>query len=288
MCPDSYGPSSVGRQQCFGSSLRNYCAASAPYQIPTASDAYDPLNMNYSIYGSDIDLTSDYSIGGGYGYAPGGYIGGGYGYNPDMMYEQMDKWTDYMYDRNAKYIEKGRANDMRVNGPLEAAQYAADAVREKIVKDDQPQIKIAFEKYKAALVKLYPEYAKLDDKVLSAKAMELYKERNGIGFKDDIRANSSNIFMQKFLHGATFGLCFKGSAEETISDITGNPMSNEDRLKSAVGTTAGGLASITAGFQLFKHSGKIWSLAAKNPICTLIVAGAAALGIFNYTSGSKS
>ncbi len=290
MCPNNFGTDCVGRQplQYTPAWSRNYCATYAPNQFTAASASYDPLNFNYSIYGNDIDLTSDYSFTGG-GYGPMGAYGGygGYTYDPDMMYQQMDKWTDYMFDRNVKYTEKSRANDMRINGPLEAAQYAADALREKIIKDDQPQVAVAFNKYKAALVKLYPEYANLDDKALSAKAMELYKQRNGIGLKDDIRANSPNIFMQKFLNGATFGLAFRGSAEQTISEISGNPISHDDKIKGAIGTTAGVAASATVGFQVLKHSPKILNVAVRNPIASLILVGASVLGISSFF-GSKS
>lgn len=266
-----------------------YNATYAPYFPTTSSAAYDPMSMYGSVYGNaDIDLTSDCSVGVG-GYAPGGFGGGydagmtgTYGYNPDSMYQQMDKWTDYMYDRNVKYTEKGRANDLRINGPLDAAQYAADALKEKIEKDDQPQIQLAFEKYKAAIRNLYPEYANLDDKALTAKAMELYKQRNNIGIKDDIRDKSNNIFVQKFLHGATFGMGWSGSGEETIEKLTGNPMSREDKIKGALGTTAGAAASITAGFQIAKHWKPIAKVAAKNPITAVLLAAAAAVGIYSY------
>lgn len=266
-----------------------YNATYAPYFPTTSSAAYDPMSMYGSVYGNaDIDLTSDCSVGVG-GYTPGGFGGGydagmtgAYGYNPDSMYQQMDKWTDYMYDRNVKYTEKGRANDLRINGPLDAAQYAADALKEKIEKDDQPQIQLAFEKYKAAIRNLYPEYANLDDKALTAKAMELYKQRNNIGIKDDIRDKSNNIFVQKFLNGATFGMGWNGSGEETIEKITGNPMSREDKIKGALGTTAGAAASITAGFQIAKHWKPIAKVAAKNPITAVLLAAAAAVGIYSY------
>lgn len=294
MCPDFYGTQSVCPQ--FGSynGIRNYCAATAPLLPNVSCMGYDPLSMDYSVYGSDIDLASDYTAGcwgygGGYGggYAPmpaagGEYTPGPYGYNPNAMYEQMDKWTDYMLDRNVRYTEKTRANDMRINGPLDATQYAADALREKIVKDAQPQVVQAFENYKQTLRKVYPEYANLDDKALSAKAMELYKQRNNVSLKDDIRANSKDIFAQKFLNGATFGLLFKGSAEETISDITGNPITHEDKVKGSIGTVAGAAVSLTAAFQALKHSGSILKVAARNPIGTLILGAAAALGIYSY------
>ncbi len=260
-----------------------YCAAYAPYfPTTTSSAAYDPMNFNSSIYGSDIDLTTDYTAGvGSYGY--GGYASGGaYGYNPDAMYQQMDKWTDYMYDRNVKYTEKGRANELRINGPLQSAQYAADALKEKIEKDDQPQIQVAFENFKNSLKKLYPELAALDDKTLTAKAMDLYKERNGIGVKDDIRDKSNSMFWQKFANGATFGMGWSGSGEETIEAITGNSMSREDKIKGAFGTTLGAAASITTGFHLVKKWKPITKFAVRNPITAVLAAAAAAVGIYSY------
>ncbi len=266
---------------------QTYCATYAPYFPNTSSASYDPMSMYGSVYGNaDIDLTSDYSLGtgvGSYGFGYGGDYAGAYGgYNPESMYQQMDKWTDYMYDRNVKYTEKGRANDLRINGPLDAAAYAADALKEKIEKDDQPQIQIAFEKYKTAIKNLYPEYANLDDKSLTAKAMDLYKQRHNIAVKDDIRDKSNNIFIQKFLNGATFGLGWNGSGEETIEKITGNQMSREDKIKGAVGTTAGAAASLTAGFHLVKNWKPIAKVAAKNPITALLVAAAAAVGLYSY------
>lgn len=287
MCP-GYFDTDCSMRMPMQFTPQTYCATFAPYFPNISSASYDPMSMYGSVYGNaDIDLTSDYSLGvgvGGYGFG-GGYGGAtaAYGgYNPDSMYQQMDKWTDYMYDRNVKYTEKSRANDLRINGPLDAAAYAADALKEKIEKDDQPQIQIAFEKYKQAIKNLYPEYANLDDKALTAKAMDLYKQRHNIGVKDDIRNNSNNIFLQKFLHGATFGLGYNGSGEQTIEKITGNPMSREDKIKGAVGTTAGAAASLTAGFHLVKNWKPIAKVAVKNPITALLVAAAAAVGFYTY------
>lgn len=286
MCPDYFGPDSVSRQPYFGTSLNNYCAASAPNLPLTSCVGYDPLNMNCSAFGSDIDLTSDYSYGGGYGFA-----GGGYAYNPDMMYQQMDKWTDYMYDRNAKYIEKGRANDARINTPLERAQNAADALREKVIQDEQSQIPQFFEAYKQSIKDLYPEYANLSDKELTARALEHYKQRNNnVSLKDEIRANSKNMFAQKYLHYMTLGHFGKGSAEESIEKITGNPMSRTDNIQSKVALGAAVLTGATAARYIVPNTGKILKSAAGNPVITIALALSAAAAWFmgDATGASKS
>lgn len=291
MCPDVYSPIYGVTPYGTCNDLRSYYASIIPNQPNMNCVAYDPMSMQYSVYGADIDLLANGGLGsypiysGAYGGADttGAYTGGYAGYNPETMYQQMDRWTDYMFDRNVKYTEKSRAQDMRLNGPMTAVQYAADALKEKVAKDAQPQIQEAFEKYKETLRSVYPEYANLDDKALTAKAMELYKERNQIALKDDIRNNSKDIFMQKFLNGATFGTLFKGSAEETISNITGNQMAYEDKVKGSIGTVAGAAVSLTAGFQALKHSGTIAKVACKNPIATLILAAATALGVYSFS-----
>ncbi len=281
MCPDYFGPDSVSRQPYFGTSLNNYCAASAPNLPLTSCVGYDPLNMNCSAFGSDIDLTSDYTAG------VGSYFNA-YGYNPDMMYQQMDKWTDYMYDRNAKYIEKGRANDARINTPLERAQYAADALKEKIDKNEQSQIPQFFEAYKQSIKNLYPEYAKLSDKDLTARALRHYQERTNTSLKDAIRENGSDIFTQKFLNTVTFGTFGKSSAEETIEKITGNSMSREDNVKGACGRGAGLVALATAGTLAFKNRSAIWNVARKNPWTLAVLAAGTIFGWMSYGKTSAA
>ena len=312
MCTNSFGinPISLGNP---------YYAAIIPNLATEPCVAYDPMNMNSSIYGSGFNFNYDNSISNAYNLGFGGipqyfapsaqtqapqapqatqtapnagnnasavpFAGG---YNPASMFEYMDQWTDYQLDRNVRYTEKGRANDLKINGPLQAVQYAADALKEKIEKDDQPQIAAAFEKFKETLKTVYPELADLDDNALKAKALDLYKERNGIGLKDDIRANANNIFMQKFLNGATFGLGWNGSGEETIEKVTGQPMSRQDKIIGAVGTTAGAATAITGGFHLIKHSPTIAKWALKNPFTTLMLAGAAVCGWLGFAGGSKS
>ena len=264
MCPESYGPSRVSQPYYASAS---YYASTAPNLPLSSSVGYDPMSMNGSLYyGSDIDLTSDYSVGGGYGLA-----GGAYAYNPEMFYQQMDRWTDYMYDRNVKYTEKGRSNDLRLNAPLERAQNAADALREKVVMDEQSQIPEFFEAYKKAIKNLYPQYAGLSDKELTARAMEHYKQRTGVGLKDEIRSNSRNMFLQKYIHYMTFGAFAKGSAEETIEEITGNQMSRSDNIQSKAALGAAVLTGATAARYIVPNTGKILKAAAKNPITTLAV-----------------
>ena len=286
MCPSSFGPQGIPAVNI--GDVRNFCAAVAPNQFPTSCAGYDPMSMDYSIYGTDVDLTSDYSIGGGYGFGPGGVAsaGGAYGYDPNMMYEQMDKWTDYMYDRNVRYTEKSRANDMRINGPLLATQYAADALNEKIVKDEQPQIVRAFNKFKAEMVKLYPQYANLDERSLNAKAMELYKQRYGVGLKDDIRNQGNSMVMQGFANGVTAGFGWKSSSEETIEEITGTPMSRQDKILYAAGkgfgtaTLAG--AGIIAANQACKNIKWIGKGIANNKVLAIATAIGAVVGLWNY------
>lgn len=293
MCPNSYPVDSVSYAPHVPYNAQMFCAGIAP-EMPFATCAsYDPLNMNSSIYGNGIDLASSYTTGVG-GYATGAVTGGiygdgfdggygGYAYDPESMYKMMDKWTDYMYDRNVRYTEKSRANDLRLNGPLEATQYAVDGLKEKIIKDDHPQMKLAWAKYVETLKNIYPEYANLDEKSLNAKAMELYKQRNnGVALKDDIRANGNGMFGQKFLNGLTFGLGWKGSAEDTITTITGTPMSREDQLKGTAGSIAGYGASIAgatyAGKAIIKNPGKVAKFVGKNWLGLAIVAVASAIG----------
>ena len=202
------------------------------------------------------------------------------------MFENMDKWTDYMYDRNVKYIEKGRANDMRINGKMDAARYAADALSEKITKDNQYHILEAFNKYKAAVRQMYPEYAQLSDKELSAKAMDLYQQRTGVSLKDAIRANGRSMAAQGFMNGLTCFFGYKGSAEETISEMTGAPIDREDRIKYSLGQGVGFGAFAVGTAAVAKHGvkniGNIWKGCKAGPLAAvgLVLAGAVAIGGF--------
>ena len=253
MCPSSYGPDSVSSVN----PRLNYMSQAPYYPITSSYAGYDPLSFDCSVYGNWCDLASTYGTG-GYG-VTGGYAPSGYAYNPDAMFENMDKWTDYMYDRNVKYIEKSRANQMRVNGATDAARYAADALTEKIYKNNQAHILEAFNKYKATVREIYPEYAKLSDKELSAKAMDLYQQRTGVSLKDSIRNEGNSMVTQGFLNGLTFFQAYKGSSEETISKLSGLPMDREDKVMHSIGQGAGiGVAvsgTIVAGNTLLKKIG---------------------------------
>ena len=304
MCANSYPMDSISYSQFRP---QTFCAGVAP-NMPFASCAgYDPLSLYGSIYGTGCDLASSVAFRGGYGdytsgianlgysdYAPSiasginadGFAGaytGGYAYDPESMYKMMDKWTDYMYDRNVKYTEKARANDLRLNGPVEATQYAVDSLKEKIIKDDHPQMQEAWAKYLETLKNIYPEYAELDAKSLNAKALELYKQRNNnVALKDDIRAAGHGMFTQKFLNGVTLGLGWSGSAEDTIAKISGTPMSREDELKGTAGSIAGYATSIGGttllAKQMIKNPAKVTKFVGKNWLGLAIAGVAAAIG----------
>lgn len=283
MCPSSYGPDCVS---AINPRL-NYMSQAPYYPITSSYVGYDPLSFDCSVYGDGYGLTPNY----GYGYGTGGY--GGYAYNggmysPDAMFENMDKWTDYMYDRNVKYIEKSRANQMRINGTTDAARYAADQLTEKIQKNNQNHILQAFEQYKAAVRQIYPEYANLSDKELSAKAMDLYQQRTGISLKDSIRANGNSMITQGFLNGLTCFIGYEGSAEHTISKMTGAPVDREDRIMHSIGQGAG-FATLAVGTTAvakhgFKNIGSIWKGVKAGPLAAvglLVAAGTAIFGFFN-------
>lgn len=285
MCPSSYGPDSVGAINARA----NYMAQAPYYSGISSYVGYDPLSFDYSVYGDGISLASNYELGGTGAYGPYGAYGAGgayAGYSPDAMFENMDKWTDYMYERNAKYIEKSRANDMRINGNMDAARYAADALTEKITKDNQHHILEAFEKYKAAVRQIYPEYAKLSDKELSAKAMDLYQQRTGVSLKDAIRANGSSMAAQGFKNGLTCFLGYESSAEETISKMTGNPIDREDRIMHSLGQGAGfatlAVGTATVGKQLFKNAGAIGKAAWHSPLAAIGLVAAAVVAVGSF------
>jgi len=305
--PEYLGTGSL--QHPFGGySANSYCAGIAPFQLPTACNVYDPMSMNGSLYGTDLPLTGSWSnqccqsFGATPTYTPadcgcagdtlgmaGMYPGMGMGfYSPDVMMQYQDKWTDYMMDRNARYTEKGRNYDYRLNSPVLAAQVACDNLKERTLKNDQSQIKAQFEVYKDALKTLYPEYKNLSERELNAMALRHYQERNGSTLKDDIRANSLGEFGSKFWQTATLGLVHPGSAEETLEQITGQPMSHEDKVYGTIGRVAGAGAALTVGFNVLKPSSlkAIGKFAGKNPWMTTIAIGAAIYGLASDAIGS--
>ena len=295
MCPSYYGPDSIPALN--GLTPRLHYAANAPFFGSSSIVGYDPMSLNYSVYGNaDVDLASDYSLGYGVGsyYAPGMGAGAsagypmGFNYNQDAMFEQMDKWTDFMYDRNVKYIEKSRANNMRVNGAMDAARYAADALSEKIKKNNQEHIMEAFNKYKAAVREIYPEYASLSDKELSAKAMDLYQQRTGVSLKDQIRAEGNPVVGQGFLNGLTLFQGYKGSSEETIAEMSGLPMDRGDKIWHSIGqgaglgTTVG--SAIIVGDTLLKKIGWIAKGAKSAPALAIGIVTAIGTAILGYVN----
>lgn len=309
MCAEYYGPPAI--DSLSSEQLRCHYAAIAPETRYSASNIYDPMSLNYSIYGQTPMLSNYYTTGlvppvtGGIPAYNGSYptMGGGTTptpsaetvanpatsatqFGPANMFDQMDQWTDYMYDRNVKYTEKGRSNQARLQSPYETATFAAKELQKKVVCNEHSQIPQFFENYKTAIKALYPQYSNMSDRELTAEALKHYTQTTGQDLENQIRTNSRDIFAQKYLHYMTLGMFAKGSAEETIEQITGEPMNREDKVKSKLALGAAVVTGGTIARFVIPNTGKILGTIARNPLTALVI-GAGALAAYFCGGSSK-
>ena len=91
----------------------------------------------------------------------------------------------------------------------------------------------------------YDPEGKADDATIMAKARILYQQQTRSNLLDDIKANGHSPFMQGFINTFSLGLFKQNTPDETISKITGQPVSTSSSNSKNLGKAAG-VASWTA------------------------------------------
>lgn len=208
----------------------------------------NPMSMNGSVFNSGLNnsplsgnaVTGDIATS-GMGTMPMG-MGAmmpftGMGASQESYFDYMDKNQDFMINYQLKNRQKMRNAEMNLNSPEEAVKIAAEHLNEKIKANEQQQIKEALAHYYSAVSSLYgggePEQ-------IQSRAATLYSNIYGSTITDDIRKHGNSSFYQGFLQTLTLGIADKKTAEQNISEITGQPVGRSENAKKISGNILGG------------------------------------------------
>jgi len=208
---------------------------------------FNPMLNNYLGYTGLCDTLGYDSLGmngGIFGCMPIGF-GGGYGGNYDYSqyynnyYNQMTDYLNFNSRYNLQAVQNQRYNDITINGPDAGITKQLKVLQEKILTNEQEQIQSALSAYVQAVRAKYPDAS--DDDVRNYASM-LYGQLTGHSITDDIRSYGSSSFWQGFKQVASLGIANKVTAEENISQITGQPVSRSENFGKIAGRAAGGAA----------------------------------------------
>lgn len=202
----------------------------------------------------------------------------------EAYYDQYNKYMDFMTDSQVRMQQKQRAADLRLNAPTEGVEAHASFLKDKILRNEQGQIKGAYESFVKSVQALYGDDA--DKAQVTSRANSFYKRIHGKTVVDDIREHGRDSFTQGALQSITFGLFNRKTAEETVSELTGQPVGKEERAKKVAGNIVGGAAVGGTAFAIFTPLIKGLQIAKKSHTFWGIVIGAAAGG-FAAIMGSK-
>ena len=224
------------------------------------------MSMNGSVFGTPTL--------GGYPMMPT-FTGGTRGSYEDY-YKNYEKYQDFMIDSQVRQQQKMRNADLRLNSPQEGIQKQAAVLHEKILQNEQEQIKQAYNAFKESVRAMYGNNA--TDEEIANRASSLYGQITGISLIDDIRQNGRGSFSQGVIQSATFGLADQKTAEENIAEMTGQPISKSERNKKIAGNVVGGAAVGGAGIIGAKYLLKAFCKGAKSkPFWAALIGGGIAL-----------
>lgn len=193
---------------------------------------YDPMmSMNGSVFGGG--MINPMMV--GYPAMMPGFTGSG---NYQNYYENYEKYQDFMLDNQVRRQQKMRNADLRLNSPQEGIAKKAACLHEKIMRNEQQQIQQAYQAFKESVRSMYGNGA--SDEEIANRAATLYKQITGVSVTDDIRQYGRGSFTQGFMQAITLGLADRKTAEENVSEITGQPIGRQERLMKIAGNAAGG------------------------------------------------
>ena len=93
------------------------------------------------------------------------------------------------------------------------------------------------------------------DEDIANRASTLYKQCTGKSIHEDIREHGRDSFTQGFLQTLTFGFADGKTAEENISQLTGQPVGRSENALKFAGNVAGGAV---VGGGILASAGLIW------------------------------
>lgn len=221
----------------------NYFRYTAPVTCPNNFN-YDVINM-YNSYPSSGPSFGGSIFGNNIGMMPGGSLDNSTYFDNMRQYQQF--YNDYYIDQQQMY----RNQQFQVNAPMNSIQQAARNLKDKINQNEQDQIMRAFDAYVATVARAYGESNNPED--IKNQALALYAQMNGgVTLEEDLRAAGHGSFTQGLISGITLGLYGNNSAEDNISQITGQPVGTDENIKKKVGTFLGGICILGLATSLLR------------------------------------
>lgn len=237
----------------------------------TGMDLYSPLGMANPMMSMNGSI-----FGGGYGMYPAMQMYGG-GYNYEDYYKNYERYQDFMIDSQVRRQQKMRNADLRLNSPQEGIAKQATYLHEKIMRNEQQQIQEAYQNFVQSVRSMYGNASPQE---IANRASTLYAQQYGCSITDDIRKYGRGSFTQGFLQTVTLGLADKKTAEENVSELTGQPVGRSERAKKIAGNIAGGAVFGGAAAISTKYLLKAFWAGAKNkPFWAALAGGIAGVGV---------
>ena len=211
-----------------------------------------------------------------------------FGGNYQNYYKNYDQYNQFMIDSQVRQRQRMRDADLRLNSPQEGLEKHATVLREKIAQDEQQQILPAFKSYLKSVKELYGEGATYEE--IKNRAMKTYHDLYHTSITDDIRKHGKDSYTQGLFQTLTFGLADNRTAEENISELTGEPVSRWEQAKKIAGNATGGAligvgGAITANC-IWKNKGPIAKAIFRVPVLAAI--GGIAASIMAFTSSNTN
>lgn len=237
-------------------------------------DLYSPMGamgMNGSIFNP--------GIGAGYPVMP---MYGGTG-NYQDYYQNYEKYQDFMVNNQIRRQQKMRNADLRLNSPQEGIAKQAAILKEKIMQNEQQQIIPAYQAFVQSVKNMYGDASPQE---VANRASALYSQMFGTSVTQDIRQYGRDSFTQGMLQTLTFGIADKKTAEENVSELTGQPVSRYDKAKKIAGNATGGALLGVGGAIGLKFLLKGWKPIGKAifRIPVLAAIGGVAAGIMAFAA----
>lgn len=230
---------------------------------PTGMTIDPMLTMNGSIFGGGLGLGAPTPFMPTFGAGNGNY---------EDYYKQYEKYQDFMIDSNVRQQQKLRNANLQLTAPEEGINASASILHDKILRNEQQQIKQAYASY---VNKVRQMYGDADEAQIMSRANAMYAQIHGKSIIDDIREHGRDSFTQGVLQTTTFGLADGKTAEENISDLTGQPVGRTDKALKALGNVTGGAFVGGAAFGLSKFALGALKIASKSRTAIGMAIGAA-------------
>ena len=176
------------------------------------------------------------------------------------FYPGMDaNYYKKMLENQVEYQKQMRAADIELNSAQRTMQQKGRVLNEKIMQNEQEQIMPAFREYIESARDFYGD--KGSEEALKTEALDAFERQFQKSVQSAIREHGNNSIWHGFKEVASLGLLDTVSAEQNISEITGQPVGNKEKIKEVVGNGLGGATWGVASWGLLKNK----SLASKIP-----------------------